>query len=304
MKMSYGILSASALPAAGRGLAWLPFSACASVVLWLASSAGVALGAPQGPGETTAGASHSGASRPYLGVWVGELDSNRARELGLKADRGIVVTRVVEGSPAARAGVREWDAIVRFGGQPVGSVEEFRTLLLRARPGDRISFTIQRNGKFENIAAVLTRGSARPAPPLDADEGMSLPDLPGQTFGVDMPRPLFSWDSAVLGLEAEELAPPLADYFGVRQGVLVRGVLPESPAEQAGFRPGDVIFKVNAAEVKSPGEVSEILRKLEGSERKAVQLGVVRSKRPLNMQVDLTWEPPTGAPRVRSANQR
>ena len=54
-----------------------------------------------------------------------------------------------------------------------------------------------------------------------------------------------SWRSSVAGIEAESLDSQLAEYFGVKEGVLVRSVVRGSAAEKSGLRAGDVIVKVD-----------------------------------------------------------
>ena len=81
---------------------------------------------------------------------------------------------------------------------------------------------------------------------------------------LDMPamppiqRPMFrafftTWSSSMLGIEAEGLNEQLGEYFGVKEGVLVRSVAKGSPAEKAGIKAGDVLVKVDQTKVTSPG---------------------------------------------------
>lgn len=76
----------------------------------------------------------------------------------------------------------------------------------------------------------------------------------------DMPRVFTTWRSSTLGVEAESLNEQLASYFGVEEGVLVRSVGENTPAEKAGFRAGDVILRVGDEEVTTPREVTDALR--------------------------------------------
>jgi serine protease Do len=69
-----------------------------------------------------------------------------------------------------------------------------------------------------------------------------------------------SWRSAVLGIEVESLEGQLAEYFGVKEGVLVRSVLKGSAAEKAGIKAGDVITRVGDSKVATPGDISSLVR--------------------------------------------
>ena len=106
----------------------------------------------------------------------------------------------------------------------------------------------------------------------------------------DTPRPLLSWQSAVVGIEAEHLNPQLAEYFGVKDGVLVRSVAKKSPAEKAGIKAGDVVIKVNAVEVTNPREISSQVRA--NRNKASVPFVVNRRGKELTLEVkpSTTWD--------------
>ena len=82
----------------------------------------------------------------------------------------------------------------------------------------------------------------------------------------DVPRPVVSWRSSILGIEGESLDSQLADFFGVKEGVLVRSVVKGSAAEKAGLKAGDVIVRVDDTKVATPREVSSAVREGTGTE--------------------------------------
>jgi serine protease Do len=92
-----------------------------------------------------------------------------------------------------------------------------------------------------------------------------------------------SWRSTILGVEAEALDSQLAQFFGVKEGVLVRSVVKGSPAEKAGIRAGDVIVRVDDTKVATPREVTSAVRGAKS--RKTVNLTAVREKREMNFPV-------------------
>ncbi len=73
----------------------------------------------------------------YLGVYLEEVTSERAKELGLKEERGALVMKVVEGSPAEKAGLKENDTIISFNGRRVDSVREMQTHVGRNARGPK-----------------------------------------------------------------------------------------------------------------------------------------------------------------------
>ena len=94
-----------------------------------------------------------------------------------------------------------------------------------------------------------------------------------------------SWRSSVLGIETESLSSQLAEFFGVKDGVLVRAVLKDSTAEKAGFKAGDVIVKVDGEKVTTPREISSLLHGTRT--KKNFPVTVVRNKKEITINVTL-----------------
>ena len=99
----------------------------------------------------------------------------------------------------------------------------------------------------------------------------------------DVPRAFMSWRSSVAGIEAESLDSQLAEYFGVKEGVLVRSVVRGSAAEKSGLRAGDVIVKIDDNRVTSPREITATIRSTRS--KKAVPVQVIRDKREITIQL-------------------
>jgi S1-C subfamily serine protease len=102
----------------------------------------------------------------------------------------------------------------------------------------------------------------------------------------DMPKAFMSWRSSILGIEAESLEPQLAEFFGVKEGVLVRSVVKNSAAEKAGLKAGDVITKVDESSVATPRDVSSAVRSLKAA-KKAIPLSIIRERREMTVNVNL-----------------
>jgi serine protease Do len=109
----------------------------------------------------------------------------------------------------------------------------------------------------------------------------------------DIPRAFTTWRSPTLGIESESLNPQLAEYFGVKEGVLVRAVTHDSAAEKAGFKAGDVIVKVEGQTVTTPKEISSILQS--SRSKKTMIITVVRRQKEVVLNVTLeersSWNP-------------
>src|SRR5271167_3672833 len=160
---------------------------------------------------------HTGGS--YLGVGIMDIDAERAKVLKLSQGHGVEVSRVETGSPAAKAGILIGDVLLEFNGQPLDGPQQLGHLVRETPPGSKVKILVWRAGKSEIVSAILEARKSRipeitemwPPPP-----GPMIPDMPG---------PYQSWQSRMLGVECESVGNQLAEYFGVKQGVLIRSVL-------------------------------------------------------------------------------
>ena len=94
-------------------------------------------------------------TRPYLGVFSELLSPARAEELGAKTPRGAYITDVTAGTPAALAGLRKGDVIVRFGPAAVDRTAPLSVVLLDFAPGQTVTLTINRGGTEQSVPVTL-----------------------------------------------------------------------------------------------------------------------------------------------------
>jgi len=229
-------------------------------------------------------------SGSFLGVGIQEIDSNRAKELKLPEEAGVEVTRIAPDSPAEKAGIKTGDVITQYNGQRVEGMDQFSRMVRETPAGREVKLGIIRNGAAQTLTA---RIASRPT-----ISGQVIPAPVQEPFEFrfpDMPQNRMTWRSAVLGIEAESLEGQLADFFGVKEGVLVRTVNKGSAAERAGLRAGDVIVKVDDAKVTTPAELSSRMRAARG---RAVSVVVVRDRKEVTVTVTAALirpEPSLGA---------
>jgi S1-C subfamily serine protease len=95
------------------------------------------------------------ATHAYLGIEPAPVTQDVAAQLGLDQATGVLVMEVGGGTPAARAGLRPGDVIVRLDGKPVDTVEDLFAELRRHRPGDRVTLTVVRDGREQQLTVTL-----------------------------------------------------------------------------------------------------------------------------------------------------
>jgi membrane-associated protease RseP (regulator of RpoE activity) len=100
-----------------------------------------------------------------------------------------------------------------------------------------------------------------------------------------MGRPFMIWQSPRMGIDAEAIEGQLGEFFGVKEGVLIRSVMKGSAAEKAGLKAGDVITKVDGSTVTSPGEVTRAVRSARS--KKTFPVSVMREKRETTINVTI-----------------
>lgn len=238
---------------------------------------------------------HTGSgSRSFLGVAVAEITGERARELKLKDEHGVEITRIEDNSAAAKSGLKTGDVVLEYNGQRVEGTEQFIRLVHETPAGRRVNLLVSRNGSPQTIAVTLGSRASN----MVISRAGDFPDMQELVI-PDMPRVFTAWSSSMLGVEAEGLGSQLAQYFGVKDGVLVRSVVDGSAAAKAGITAGDVIVKVDQANVTSPGDLSAAVRA--ARVKKSFPIQVIRDHREMTLTVtmeeDRSEQP---APRVRS----
>src|SRR5262250_317348 len=223
----------------------------------------------------------------WLGVETREVTAENVKEFKLPGERGVVIGKVLDDSPAMKAGLKDNDVVTEINGQRVEGAAQFRRMIREIPAGRSVQLTVWRNGRAQTISTTLGKMQegrklrvSKAAPQVfnfrmpELPEVAPIPDIPSFEWegdGLLMGRPR-------LGIDAEDISGQLGSYFGVPEGegVLVREVNPGSAAEKAGMKAGDVITSFNGERLHS---LSELRSKLAAAgEGKAAKLGVIRNK--------------------------
>jgi serine protease Do len=252
----------------------------AILVLGIAGLAGTAPGQTPPPAPRAMKVSNGGSS--FIGVMVQEIDGDRAKVLKLREEYGVEVTRIESDGPAEKAGLKVGDTIQQYNGQRVEGMEEFKRLVSETPTGREVKLDIVRAGALQTV---MVKVGVRPVPigvmhPMPMPAHAPLPQL--EVHMPDIPRSFMTWRSSVLGVDAESLDGQLAEYFGVKEGVLVRSVSKGSAAEKAGIKAGDVITRVDDAKVATPADISGRIRSLHGKQLPVV---VMRDHKEMTLSV-------------------
>ena len=274
--------------------------------VWAVALAAAGAAAPAMWAQNPAPRTHTativmGGGGTYLGVGVVDVDSERAKTLKLKEDRGVEISSVTEGGPADKAGIKQEDVVLEYNGQPVEGMTQFQRLVHETPAGRQVKIEVWRNGAALTLTATVEtrKGFTLNAPDSDI-EGLGkalelqmepMPGMPGMP-PFDMPRIMTITPSRRLGIEGEGLGeePQFAGFLGVKEGVLVKSVVKSSAAEKAGIKAGDVITKIGDTSVGNSRDITSTLRS--NHQNHTFTVTVVRNKKEL--QLTVTIEDRTG----------
>lgn len=222
----------------------------------------------------------------YLGIGVEDIDSDKAKSLKLKEERGALITSITPAGPAAKAGLKEGDVVMEYNGTPIQGTAQLQRMVSETPAGRQAKLVVSRNGALENITATIgerpVMSFALPAMPAMPPEMPRMPSMPAMPNMGTVP---FFGQMGVLGIMGEGLGqePQLAEFFGVQDGVLVKSVTRNSPAAKAGIKAGDVIVKIDDTAVSTTGDITMALRGAHGTKN----VVVVRNKKEQSIPVTL-----------------
>jgi serine protease Do len=226
----------------------------------------------------------NGAS--YLGVGLVDIDSDRAKALKLDEPRGVEVNKVEDGSPAEKAGIKPGDVLLTYNGENILGAQQLGRLVRETPVGRRIKIQLWRDGRMQTVAAVTEAGRAGVFQMPQISDELKHVQLPNwkEIWIPNIPDPLLLWRNRSLGIDCEEVNSQLADYFGVKHGMLVRSVAKGSPAEKAGFKAGDVLVSIGDRPITSVHDLTSFMR-MQRQPEKPISISVMRDHRELTMTV-------------------
>jgi serine protease Do len=181
--------------------------------------------------------------RGYLGVYIQEVTPAVAKGVGLDKPKGVLITSLVAGRAADKAGFVEGDVIISINGQEVNQPNELQAKVGTYNPGEKIEVVLWHDGKMVIKNVVLQSA--------DGKTELTKNDTP-EKKEEDIPQ---------LGLNLQDLSKRQLDQLDLDKGVLVASVERFSAAQEAGLRQGDVIFQMNRKTVESVRDFNGILGK-------------------------------------------
>jgi serine protease Do len=162
-------------------------------------------------------------SRSWLGVMIQNIKQDLKAKLGLGTDEGALVSDVVPGGPAEKAGIKRGDVILQFDGKAIKSSRDLPFIVASTPIGKTVAVEVMRNSQRMNLQVKTEELK---------EDGAAAP--PGEA------RPN-------LGMEVQPITPEMAKNYGLSRssGVIIVKVESGSPAEEAGLAAGDIVVELD-----------------------------------------------------------
>ncbi|MHC1788649.1 DegQ family serine endoprotease [Solidesulfovibrio sp.] len=202
--------------------------------------------------------------RGWLGVTIQDIDENTAKALGMDNTKGALITSVMDGQPAGKAGIKTGDVITAVGGQKIDNSNDLLRRIAAIRPGESVELAVMRKGSPVTVSVTLGERDAKKLAqnaPGQGGEDEADGDQTTSAVGVSV-RALTAKEAKALGMDKA-------------QGLLITEVVDGSEAEQADVRPGDVILEVNQRPVASPADFAKVVDE-DGKKKGVVMLQIKR----------------------------
>ncbi len=186
-------------------------------------------------------------TRGYMGVALHDIDIDLQHSLHIPVSHGAVVQDVTEGSPAERAGIRPYDVIVGFEGQPVANDDELIHEISARAPGSSTQLRVLRDSREFTVSVKLSERPPR--------EGEKKRDAAAPA------NPLLADSDTLLGLTVRELDATAFNRLRLphdTRGVLIARVDPMSATFDAGVQRGTVLLEINRKPILSVADYNRL----------------------------------------------
>jgi serine protease Do len=205
-------------------------------------------------------------SRGWLGVLIQEVTRDLAETFGMKTPHGALVAKVLDDSPAQRAGLQVGDVIVEFNGKKVTRSSSLPPLVGRTAVDKYADVTIIRNRRQKTIQVKIAQL------PSDINQASAAPVVEPEQI-----------EKSALGMTVSPLDKATRDQLNISSGVVVNEVNEQGPASNAGIRKGDVISMIDNHGVNTVDEFNEVVDGLK--DQKSVAILIQRKNGPVFLAI-------------------
>lgn len=203
-------------------------------------------------------------NRGYLGVYMQSVTLDIKKAFHLKNTNGALVSDVLKGTPAQKAGIKRGDVIIKVNGSTIKGPTGLAIKIGSYKPGTVVNITLVRNGTTIEKSAKLSKAVSRI---VKNKERSAL--------------------NKKLGISVSPITPGLKARYRIKDstGVVIEAVNPGSLASEAGLAPGDVILEIDRNQIKDMNDFRRVLKS--AMKKTPILLLIHRGRSTIYITIDL-----------------
>ncbi len=180
--------------------------------------------------------------RGWLGVSIQDVTPEIAKEFDLKQQKGALVSDVVEGGPAEKAGIKRGDVIIGYDGKDVGDTFQLRNLVAATHPNKEVALKVVRDGALRSINVIIG-------------------EMPKEVKAAEGGR----FENVLKGIAVQDITPEIANRLNLPskiKGIVITDIEGGSLAEASGLQRGDIILEIDRKKIINTHEYEAIVSKI------------------------------------------
>ena len=208
--------------------------------------------------------------RGWLGVRIQAVTDEIAESLGLDDAHGALVASVSENGPAAKAGIKAGDIILKFDGRKINEMRKLPRIVAETEVAKRVDVQVWRNKKRQDMTVKLGELEKAEKEGMfdtgNADTTEEKPDVADQKIDE-------------LDMSVSRIVPRLRETYGLAEktkGVVITNLPAKSKAAEKGLQEGEVITEIDQQDVLAPEDITKAIEAAKKEDRKSVLLLVDR----------------------------
>jgi len=204
-------------------------------------------------------------TRGWLGILIQDVNRELAESFGMKQPKGAVVLRILEDSPASKAGFKVGDVVVDFNGVSINRSSDLPIAVGSTKTGSKVKVKVIREGKTKTLKVVIEEL------PSEEELAVSKPNQPAKLNRI--------------GATVRDLTDEQRNNLNIQKGGVYVENIGKGPARESGIKTGDVILKLNGIDINNAQHFRSIVKKL--PEDKSLPILIQRRASPIFLVIKI-----------------